>query len=328
MGGGSGDTFDAAFNAGMLELSEEQQEWAKEFKNFAWFGVNYDPNEKGYIDPGTGEFIASAAPVDKTESVEGDTSTGHYETVQGDRSNDFNDTEVWVSDVPEGTGAPEGVEMIRRGDTEEFAYDFENPPPSFMDMTTAQIGANLEMIPSLTAQGIAEADLGTDAAEEAQRIIKLGKDAGLPEAEIKAKLAEAGLSTAESEAALRLLPQRERLTGGLLSEQETNIGLRKPVTEAFYKSALEGVDSEKRVAQAGGDVAKAFKGGGERAALNLSRYGADPGEGRGQQAFSEEGLAFGSKLAGARTQARTDAEKESFKRLETGVTSGPAIDVY
>lgn len=48
-GGGSkggGDSVDKAYNAGMLALSQEQQEWAEQMFNMFKYGVTYDPYEK------------------------------------------------------------------------------------------------------------------------------------------------------------------------------------------------------------------------------------------------------------------------------------------
>ena len=44
--GSTTTTIDYAYNAGMLELSQEQQGWAREMFNMFRYGVTYDPNEK------------------------------------------------------------------------------------------------------------------------------------------------------------------------------------------------------------------------------------------------------------------------------------------
>jgi hypothetical protein len=50
MGSGGGEssttTVDPVYNAGMLELSQEQQGWGREMFNMFKFGVDYDPNEQ------------------------------------------------------------------------------------------------------------------------------------------------------------------------------------------------------------------------------------------------------------------------------------------
>lgn len=45
MGGDGGNSYDKKYNRGMLELSKEQQDWAREMYNQYKYGVGYDPNE-------------------------------------------------------------------------------------------------------------------------------------------------------------------------------------------------------------------------------------------------------------------------------------------
>jgi len=55
-GGGGGQSYDPVYNAGMLELSKEQQQWAKEMFNQYKYGVTYDPYEM-VADPNADKII-------------------------------------------------------------------------------------------------------------------------------------------------------------------------------------------------------------------------------------------------------------------------------
>ena len=60
MGSGGGETstttVDPVYNAGMLQLSQEQQGWAREMFNMFKYGVTYDPNEQVTVDS-TGNIV-------------------------------------------------------------------------------------------------------------------------------------------------------------------------------------------------------------------------------------------------------------------------------
>ena len=52
-GGGGGAAIDKAYNAGMLELSQEQQAMAGEMYNMYKYGVSYDPTKQVQVSGGT-----------------------------------------------------------------------------------------------------------------------------------------------------------------------------------------------------------------------------------------------------------------------------------
>jgi hypothetical protein len=53
-GDGGGQSYDPVYNAGMMELSKEQQGWAREMFNQYKFGTTYNPED---IDPETGKTL-------------------------------------------------------------------------------------------------------------------------------------------------------------------------------------------------------------------------------------------------------------------------------
>lgn len=139
-GGGSQQTYDPVFNAGLLALFEEDHELAKEYENFYEHGVLYDPNEEGYLDPKTNEWVPLSEALKKN--------------IFG---NSFYDV-------------PKGAKLTKRGEVE--GYDFDNPPASYMQMEQAQIDANLGLLPGTTSAKHAEskADLATADAQRNQAI--------------------------------------------------------------------------------------------------------------------------------------------------------------
>ena len=335
MGGGGGTSInsqDAAYNSRMAGIAETELGWGSEFMNFYKYGVDFDPTEAGHIDsegswvPGRGE----------TQTENPDFQAGHYKQVKDPNTGVTEKT--WIP----GNGEPEflsttdpNAEVILRGDYEQRRGYDPNGQASYRQFEQAQLSDNMEMLPHLTDQTIAESNFATEKAGAEKRLVspyekytrgKLETDTRLLPGFEKATGAGYDYAADKMKSERGLISPREDLTRNLLKEQQQNVALRMPVNEKFFKSALE-FDPEDRVAKATGDVASSFKGGGERVALNMSRYGGDPLSGRGRNEFSKEGLNFGRSLAGSRTQARSDGEREQFARLATAATSGPAINV-
>ena len=89
---------------------------------------------------------------------------------------------------------------------------------------------------------------------------------------------------------------------------------RGGVVRSIYKDALSGVDVEGRVSEHRAGVQQAFAKEGEIATRNLSRFGIDPGSGRGIAAFANVGLEKAKATALGETQIRRGAESEDFAR--------------
>ena len=135
--GGGGQNYDPVLNAGILALSEAGFDISKEYDNFYRYGVLYDPNEEGYVDPKTKEWVPlSEAPM--------------MEAGFGSNKQQF-------------PAIPSGAKVSTRGAVEGF--DFENPPQSYMSMEQGQISANNQMLPSATQASIAQNRAETTASD-------------------------------------------------------------------------------------------------------------------------------------------------------------------
>ncbi|MBC2712859.1 MAG: hypothetical protein HGJ94_18275 [Desulfosarcina sp.] len=77
-------TVDPVFNAGMLELSKEQQSWGRDLFNQFKYGVDYDPTEEvtGYYDE-SGKFVEGQSSLIKNPDYKPPV-TQRYATKQGE----------------------------------------------------------------------------------------------------------------------------------------------------------------------------------------------------------------------------------------------------
>jgi hypothetical protein len=112
------------------------------------------------------------------------------------------------------------------------------------------------------------------------------------------------------------LAQSELIPLELQSEKERfeQAGERRGLVTDIYKQALEGVDVEGRVSQHRAGVEQQFEQQGEIAARGLSRYGIDPGSGRGQAATHGVGIEKAKAKAFGETAIRSAADTENFNR--------------
>lgn len=167
-GGGGGDSVDKAYNARMATISEEQQDWARDFMNFYKHGVNYDPGEEvsGYYGSG-GEWVEGDAPPGVTPNAGSET---YYDK----------ETDTYKFKEP----ASPGYEQVTRTRGEIEGYD-PNAQASFQQLEGAQIGANMELIGP--QKGLALEEIGarrqllphaTGVAEKYLKEAKQGIDVG------------------------------------------------------------------------------------------------------------------------------------------------------
>lgn len=186
----------------------------------------------------------------------------------------------------------------------------------YKPLESAQIAANLELMPQTVEA-------------ERQRLGAAGAVSELEEAQAQAQRGLIPKATAAQAQELEL--QREQAIGERslvgarvgLERQQLETGRQeamaaRPVIGEFYKQALQGVDPTQRVSRARGDVARGFKGAeaAERRALGrIGLGGRARTEGAIRQRFQEQARA----TAFASTQAREEAEQESFQRLGSAV---------
>jgi hypothetical protein len=110
------------------------------------------------------------------------------------------------------------------------------------------------------------------------------------------------------------------------AKEQMGLGLEemkaaKPMVSEYYKQALEGVNVDERVTQARADVGLAFKEGEEATRREAGRLGLDPDDPRYARMMGSRGLSQAKATAGAMTGARIEAEDESFKRLQSGMST-------
>lgn len=126
----------------------------------------------------------------------------------------------------------------------------------------------------------------------------------------EAQVSEAELISTQLAAQKELVPLEVESEKGRFGQMEE----RRGVVSSLYKDALSGVDVEGRVSEHRAGVQQAFAKEGEIQARNLSRFGIDPGSGRGIAAFAGVGLEKAKATALGETQIRRAAETEDFTR--------------
>ena len=126
----------------------------------------------------------------------------------------------------------------------------------------------------------------------------------------EAAVSEAELTQQQFEAQSELIPFEVEAEKDRFGRQKERGG----VLRSIYKDALSGVDVEGRVSEHRAGVQQAFAKEGEIATRNLSRFGIDPGSGRGIAAFADIGLEKAKATALGETQIRRAAETEDFQR--------------
>jgi hypothetical protein len=119
-----------------------------------------------------------------------------------------------------------------------------------------------------------------------------------------------------------LTPYLESLYGSL----QDQIGGATDVSNAFYQSALEGVDPTERANQAEGDVVNAFSKGQEAWKRDLGQYGINAGNMKSD--LLNQAIEQSKAIAGARSSATNTAKDESYNKLlnAMGVASNTALN--
>jgi hypothetical protein len=179
----------------------------------------------------------------------------------------------------------------------ETYFDFWKS--DYKGMEQAQIQANKRLIPSETNLALAQ--------NRAAASLIPG---------------QTSYARAQIDSAMKLLPQQTEFQGAQMSDQMTAMSERAPVRAAFYDSAVNGVDIESRANRAAADATQAFMNSDSSMRRNASRMGVNPASGAYGAMANQNALNQAKTVAGASTQARTQAEQENFSRLKTAMGYG------
>jgi hypothetical protein len=215
----------------------------------------------------------------------------------------------------------------------ETYFDFWKS--DYKGMEQAQIQANKQLVPSETnlalAQNKAAASLIPGQTSYAQAEIDsamklLPGQTNLEQAKTNSAMqllpGQTQLTQAQIDSAMQLLPQQTEFQGAQMSDQMTAMSERAPVRAAFYDSAVNGVDIESRANRAAADATQAFMNSDSSMRRNASRMGVNPASGAYGAMANQNALNQAKTVAGASTQARTQAEQENFSRLKTAMGYG------
>lgn len=309
-GGGSTttNTYDPKYNAGILAIQQEQQDWARKFANLFEYGVTYDPNEttRGLFVDGkwvdekdlTAEQGAGEQWIKNPEYKEGRWETKQVQVGRSEGMPIYEEQQVWVpgTDVPEKIINP-NYKLEEKTWGEIYGYD-PNAQVSEMQLMQRGIEAAAELLPLQTA--LARSQLEAD-----QQLVP----------------AQTQLSLAQIASEMGLVPKRGELEATQIADTLAGIGQRAPVREEFYKQALAGVDVNRRMQQAGADVEHAFAAGDKDFERGIFTSGLklNPNDGAYIAALNQRNLAKTAGIAGARSGARTLAEQEMFARLKSAM---------
>lgn len=119
-----------------------------------------------------------------------------------------------------------------------------------------------------------------------------------------------------------IIPLQTNLSKASIQDQIDTLGMMQPVKTNFFQQAAQGKDVGGAMAQAQADAAKGFEDAAAATSRAMGRMGVNPASGRYAGVNAEQDLAKAAAVAGARTQARTEAQDENFRRLAMGMQFG------
>ena len=127
------------------------------------------------------------------------------------------------------------------------------------------------------------------------------------------------LEAQQAQAAQTLLPQQTELAQAQMSDKLNTLQSTQGMKQQFFNEVTNGVDVNGRVAAASADVANGFQNAQAETTRSMSRMGVNPASGRFAGANNAMDISKAAAVAGARSQARSGAEKENFNRLSLGM---------
>lgn len=176
-GGQTTTTVDPEYNAGMLELSRENQQWANKLMNNYFYGTDYNPEESVYGFYGAdGKFVEMP---DYGSTVKGAATAGRYlnpfdgNWVEGATAGSLLSasgatynakTQQWTT----ADGKP--VEVVSKTRGELYGFD-PGANVSGKDYAQRAINAQASLLPGETAAAASETALKGEAAEAARTLL-------------------------------------------------------------------------------------------------------------------------------------------------------------
>ena len=316
-GGGSTTTVDPEYNAGLLALARENQAWSNELMNRYFYADGGDPNAvaTGYYDA-EGKFQAinnkDGKALDGTKinsEMAYNPETGRYHNQDG------------ITYSPENGGMwfdPAGNQISFVKTTAGEAYGDS--------LSTHTSGADYEQNAIDAQQSLLAGETEASAKATALAGAKSDAEMGLLPLQTDASASGYKLTTATNEMNLANVPAQGEadLSGYKLTTAQNNRDMsfipgQTAVGQAFYDSALKGVDPNKKADQAQVDATMAFTNAGRDMRQQAALSGVNPNSGRFAGALANNSLDMAKAIGGARTQARDAAETQNFQRLSTAM---------
>ena len=217
-----------------------------------------------------------------------------------------------------------------------------------LDVQMAQLASNYETMPYLHGYGIESvesarhllpyqtreartaAELGAAMNDSGVRLLPFGEQAQRTGYQLQTGTNEMGqrllpyqepalrtglqLQAEQNQAGRYLLPQQAQLMAQDIARQSALMPERQFAAHKFYQDANHGVNPEEWAARAGVDVGAAYAGADAALRRDAARMGVDPSSGRFAAAQGGYGLNMAKDLAAARTQGRRAGEDENWQR--------------
>lgn len=299
---------DPEYNAGMLEISRDEWGLAEKYANLFEFGVTYDPNESEYGDWVDGEWVTE-------ENLEGYSQEHYIENP---------DWTAWKQrfDNAQRQALAEGDDPY----FDEAEYRKNNPEPleQILNRSLLQERKKGDVYGYDPAAQVSEMDLILQRQAGEAELLPLQTELARTQMDADLALvpAQTNLSLAQIQAEQTLLPKRTGVEAAALDDQAAFIEARAPVRAAFFESALDAPDPNKRADEAQAGVEHAFgntRQGFERA---LFTNGVGVGDADMTKALNERSIAKATGISAARTTARRTAEDEAFAKLTAASALG------
>ena len=240
-GGGGGAAIDKAYNAGMLELSQEQQAMAGEMYNMYKYGVSYDPTKQVQVSGGTS---TGTKPNPEYEAWEARNTKYQNAKNQSDKWKDRHGDPVPPGPAPPKEIADEAGPAVYSTVGEQNGYD-PNSVLSQMELDQMGVEAQAELLPFMTNTQKSQFELQRQQAEAAAGLIPLQTQT--QESALQTQQAGLGLQRSQIATAGRLLPEQEQTQLDQLRLQQQQLasqGRTLPSEESAKLAELERMETK------------------------------------------------------------------------------------
>jgi hypothetical protein len=349
-GGGTVTTGDPAYNRRMASISEEELEMARAYFDYYQYGqgeyhtTHTEPSsiilhngkkwvqhgsDPQYYDATTGD--PSGVFLDQSNNCFLDASGNTIATYTG------NIYAAGESGTPMDSGAEitttDGksfgrVTAYAGGTTQEYVP--EEGTVSFQDWETAQLQANMELLPGQTA-------LSSEITAAARELLPAETSAALADLALQQGKAEAGLEALPWQKQLMILEaqygidatqlkkdalpwQKQLMMDEMYAKHSLLEGQAELIPE-YYKQIAEGVNVEDEMAMSKSQVRQEAAGAEGQMRREMGRMGVDPTSGRYSSLRGAQLRETAAQVAGAGNKARRYAEDKQFERIKAGATA-------